>query len=232
MRFWLAIVVVAIFSVPYAISQARKSAPAKSRAATAQPARRATPAAKPAAATTYSDRSLGFEVTLAPGWTMMADSRVGNGIVSAADIVTPDTIGVVHRMRIERSLKNVSLLFTAQKTAGSSATFRVTRESLSLNPQIKDAVDYFDAVRAEFGLMQLPADMKYSDTQAEQLGKWQFAFIDISSTDGKRRLYATVRRGFAILFSVSYESDADLQAIRQMLSSGNFSLKQDGLTAN
>jgi hypothetical protein len=38
-------------------------------------------------------------------------------------------------------------------------------------------------------------------------------------------MYATVRNGYAIMFTLSYTKPEDLAAIRQILSTGNFALK-------
>jgi hypothetical protein len=101
----------------------------------------------------------------------------------------------------------------------------VSAEDLILKPQVRDAVDYFDLMRAMFSTMKLPADFKYSETEAEQLGRHQFAFLDISTNAGKKRMYATVRNRTAIMFTLSYTSDDDLQTLRRVLTVGNFSLK-------
>ena len=73
--------------------------------------------------------------------------------------------------------------------------------------------------------MRLPSDFKYSETQAEALGRKQFGFLDITSKAGTKRLYATVRGRQAILFTLTYTDDADLEAMRRVLSEGNFSLR-------
>jgi hypothetical protein len=73
--------------------------------------------------------------------------------------------------------------------------------------------------------MKLPADFVYSDTKAEKLGRHEFAFLDIDSAAGKKRLYATVQNGFAVLFTLTYSSDDDLQSLRTILADGNFKLK-------
>ncbi len=179
---------------------------------------------------TYSNPSLAFSVTFPEGWVIS-----GNDLEAEAkkagidlDLKAPEGIGEVSRVRLDKSLKNVSILATAFRAANApakGAVIRISLENLSLNPQIKDAVDYFDAIRSEYARMRLPADFKYSETQAEQLGKHQFAFLDLYSTAGKKRLYATVRRGYAVLFTLSYTNDEDLQAMRRMLSEGNFALK-------
>jgi hypothetical protein len=89
-------------------------------------------------------------------------------------------------------LERVKVLVTGfRSTAGmtDTAIMRVSAEDLRTVPAVKDAVDYFDLMRSQFEVMKLPPDFKYSDTQAEKLGAKQFAFIDISSNAGKKRLY-------------------------------------------
>jgi hypothetical protein len=179
---------------------------------------------------TYSNPALGFEVTFPEGWVISGDDFETEAKKAGIDLglKAPENIGQVSRVRMDKSLKNVSMLVTAYRPAvapSKGAIIRISLENLSPNPQIKDAIDYFDAIRNEYAKMSLPADFRYSETQAEQLGKQQFAFLDLSSSAGKKRLYATVRRGYAVMFSLSYTRDEDLQAMRRMLSIGNFSLK-------
>jgi hypothetical protein len=123
--------------------------------------------------------------------------------------------------------RHADILMTAFRSDPESkgnAVLRVTAEDLKPNPQIRDAVDYFDAITAAYMTITLP-DFKYSATKAEQLGAKQFAYIDTSSTAGKKRMYATVRNGFAIMFTLSYTSDNDIETLRQILAKGNFALK-------
>mgnify|MGYP003393244730 FL=1 len=108
-----------------------------------------------------------------------------------------------------------------------NATVHISTEDIRLNPAIKDAIDYFDLMRSQFSVMKLPADFKYSETQAEQLGSKQFAFLDTSSNVGKKRLYATVRNGVAIMFTLSYTKPDDLKTFRDVLTKGNFALKRE-----
>ena len=107
-----------------------------------------------------------------------------------------------------------------------NAIMRVAIEDLTMTPQVKDAVDYFDLMRSQFAVMKLPADFKYSETQAEKLGVKQFAFLDTSTAAGKKRMYATVRNGIAILFTLSYTKPEDLATMRQILAGGNFALSK------
>ena len=102
---------------------------------------------------------------------------------------------------------------------------RIAVEDLTLTPQVKDAVDYFDLMRSQFAAMKLPADFKYSETQAEKLGAKQFAYLDTWSSAGRKRMYATVRRGHALLFTLSYSKPEDLATMRQILAGGDFRIQ-------
>src|SRR5690606_19717553 len=93
--------------------------------------------------------------------------------------------------------KNVTILLTAYRSMPGTPdnTFvLIAAEDLSSVPQIKDAVDYIDVVRQSLLRAKLPTGFKFGETDAEQLGAMQFAFLDTSSGTQKRRLYATVRQ--------------------------------------
>lgn len=129
---------------------------------------------------------------------------------------------------IRRFEKQVTLLLTAYRSAigtPKNAILLVSAEDLSTNPKVKDAVDYFDLMRAQLGTMKLPPDYEYSVTQAERLGAMQFGFLDITTAKEKKRLYATVRDGYAIILAFTYHEAADLAAFRRILEEANFSLK-------
>lgn len=179
---------------------------------------------------TYTNEKLDFSITFPDTW-LVPDSDFEAYMKKQGfdlSLKAPDNLGMADKAKINQSLKRVEILVTAYRSMPGStdnAIMRVSAEDLAANPQIKDAVDYFDAVRKMYSTMTLPADFKYSDTQAEQLGAHQFAFLDVSSKAGKKRMYATVRNGFAVLFTLSYSSDDDLQTMRQILTDGNFKLK-------
>lgn len=179
---------------------------------------------------TYRNIEFGFEVTFPITWLIPGDDFEAEMKKAGFDLSLSPPPGVtgVDRARMNKALQQVSILLTAYRSMPGSidnAIVRISTEDLSTSPQIRDAVDYFDAMRAQFKAMKLPPDFKYSETQAEQLGKKQFGFLDSSSSAGKKRLYATVRNGHALLFSISYTQDADLQVLRRVLTEGNFSLK-------
>jgi hypothetical protein len=179
---------------------------------------------------TYTNREFGFEVTLPLTWRIPGDDFEAEMKKAGFDLSLnpPSSVSGVDRVKMNKALQQVSILLTAYRSipgSADNAILRVSVEDLRMNRQIKDAVDYFDAMRAQFRAMKLPAGFRYSETQAEQLGKHQFGFLDSSSRAGKKRLYATVLNGHAILFSISYTKDEDLQELRRVLYEGNFALK-------
>jgi hypothetical protein len=179
---------------------------------------------------TYTNKDFGFQVTFPDTWLIPGDDFEDEMKKQGFNLglKAPDSLPPASKATIDRALKRVNILLTAYRSMPGmtdNAIVRISIENLSTNPQIKDAVDYFDAIRAMYRTMRLPADFKYSETQAERLGKMQFGYIDTSSSAGKKRMYATVRNGFAVMFTISYTRDDDLNALRDMLANGNFGFK-------
>lgn len=179
---------------------------------------------------TYSNTTLNFSVTFPESWIIPDISMEAYVKTQGVDLnpMMPSVLLQSTKNQIIRNTKRVSILLTAYKKvpgmAGNSVV-RIAVEDLKAFPRIKDAVDYMDAMRGTYRSMQLPAGFNYSETQAEQLGKKQFAFLDIETKDDKRRLYATVKSGQALIFSVTYNEKEDLEVLRQVLTNGNFKLK-------
>lgn len=178
---------------------------------------------------TYTNKTLNFSFTFPETWLVQNDNFEDEMKKEQfqLSLAAPDSQAQAARARMNKSMRDVQVLLTAyHSTPGSNETaiLRVSAEDLKANPQIKDAVDYFDAIRALYTAMKLPADVKYSDTNAEKLGSHQYAFLDIASSGGKKRMYATVRKGFAIMFTIAYTSDGDLLTVRQILTEANFKL--------
>ena len=179
---------------------------------------------------TYTNKTFGFEVTFPDTW-LIPDSDFEEYMKKQGfdlSLKTPDSLPPSSKIKRNQAIKHVNILLTSYRSMPGSADntiVRISVEELSANPQIKDAVDYFDAIRAMYATMKLPADFKYSETQAEKLGIMQFGFLDASSNAGKKRMYATVRNGFAVMFTLSYTQAEDLETFRSVLENGNFTLK-------
>lgn len=178
----------------------------------------------------YRNSDHGFQITFPADWRITSDEfdEYARGQGYDLGLKAPDSLNDVNKAQLNRALKNVTVLLMAFRSAGGTkdgAILRISVEDLTTLPQVRDAVDYFDLMRSQWGTMRLPADIRYSETQAEKLGRKQFAFIDTSTPAGKKRLYATVRGRQAIMFTLSYQTDADLQSMKQILAAGDFNIQ-------
>lgn len=181
---------------------------------------------------TYTNTAYRFEIEFPMTWLIPDDDfeDVMRSQGFDLSLKAPSTLTPMGQAKVNKALKGVRILLTAYRSmpgTADNAILRISAEDLTPNPQIKDAVDYIDAVRATYRAMKLPPDFQYSETDAEQLGAAQFAFIDTSSNEGKKRMYAMVRSGHAICFVLSYKADEDLNAFRRILEEGNFDLKSN-----
>ena len=223
--------ILTFFAIGFAQKPASKPSPKKLPAAVPVKAdMRATSELGNVSGRTYSNTVHGFRIAFPDTW-VIADRDYEDVVKSKGfdiSLKAPENLSGPAKLQVEKALENVKLLVTAYRSSPGStdnAILRVSVEDLRTVPAVKDAVDYFDLMRSQFAVMKLPADFKYSETQAEKLGAKQFAFLDTSSTAGKKRMYATVRNGFAIMFTLSYTRPEDIATMRQILATGNFALK-------
>lgn len=177
---------------------------------------------------TYANKDFNFSVTLPDDWEIAGDDferrlkKEGFNL----SVETPKAAKANAQSKLNAATGRVRVLLTAYKAApgaSENAILRVSTEDLRGVPQVKDAVDYFDLMRATYQNIKLPAGFKYSETQAEKLGAMQFGFLDVSGGGaGKKRMYATVRGGHALMFTLTYNSDEDLAALKNVLAAGDF----------
>jgi hypothetical protein len=176
---------------------------------------------------TYANNNFNFSVTLPDDWEI-ADEDFAQRLKKEGfdlSVETPKAASASVQNNLNDAANRVRILLTAYKASpetNQNAILRVSIEDLSSVPQVKDAVDYFDLMRATYRNIKLPAGFKYSETQAERLGAMQFGFLDISAGKGKKRMYATVRAGHALMFTLTYNTDEDLAVLKSVLAAGDF----------
>jgi len=162
---------------------------------------------------TYTNESLKFKMTLPTGWFFAGRDFETVLKAEGIDLSTSKTLA-----------KLLFTAFTAETATKRSAILRVATEDLTLQPQIKDEVDYLDAVRASFKRQRLPADFVYGETGAEVLGRRQFGYLDISNASGHKRIYVKFRGRNAIIMTISYVEVIDHVRFRTILDEGGFDL--------
>lgn len=165
---------------------------------------------------TYTNKGFGFEITFPDEWFIPDQDYEAYMLKNGYDL----------RLKVPPTIKIFQTAYKYMPGMAENSVVRVAVENLKLQPQIKDAVDYFDAMRKTFATAKTPADFKYSETKAEKLGTKQFAYLDSSSDEtGKKRIYATVKNGYALMFMITYSDDEDLKTLRNILAEGNFAVK-------
>jgi hypothetical protein len=165
----------------------------------------------------YTNFFFGFKLTFPADWfvdTVENDADLKKAKINL-DIETP------------KNTKNILNAFNFQEKRGVNSVFRISVEDLENFPNIKDAVDYLDAMRQTFKVKQLPPDFKYSETNAEKLGEIRFAYLDITSNKSKKRLYVTVTNGFALIFTLANNKDEGLREMKRILAEGDFEYKNN-----
>ncbi len=211
-------------------SFAQKKAKAKPRSAPAKTVAKPTIDMGTVSGRTYTNKMLGFEVTFPLSW-LIPDSDFEAYMKKQGydlSLKAPDSLPMPSKAAVNKALKQVTVLLTAYRSmpgSADNAIVRISAEDLKQNPQIKNAADYLDAIRTMYKSLKPPPDFTYSDTEAETLGGHQFGYLDVSSDAGKRRMYVSVRNGFAVLLTLSYSQFDDLDTFRRVLDNGNFFLK-------
>jgi hypothetical protein len=182
---------------------------------------------------TYTNKSLHFSLTFPDTWMIAGNAFEAYMKGKGVDISPkrPKSADPASQKLLNASFDRLTILLSVYRDlpgAQQNAVARIAAEDvtkLKTTRPVKDAVDYIDLLRSSFKSIQLPSGYAFSETDAEQLGPNQFAFLDSSSTDGKTRIYATVRNGYAILFALDYTADEDLETFRDTLARADFSLK-------
>ena len=182
---------------------------------------------------TYENKTLDFTVTFPDTWLIPGDDFVAYMKKAGFDIAPkpPKAANPADQHSLDLAFSRLKILLTAYRSipgTEGNAVARVAAETLrglNTNRPVKDAVDYVDLMRSQMRVVKMPAGYTYSETQAEQLGTHQFAYIDSEYKTQKTRVYVTVRRGYAILFSLNYSVDTDLETFRDTLARAHFSIK-------
>jgi hypothetical protein len=236
MKTSLMIIIVVLVSLLSVEAQTKRVAVRKTPKRSTAPVRKASTApflGGSVAGRTYTNRTLGFEITFPDTWLIADDDYYAYMKKHGFDLTPkpPKASNPADQAKMNAAFNRLKILLTVYRSmpgTEGNAVARVAAENvrqLDTSRPVKDAVDYVDLMRSQMGQVKMPVDYKYSETQAEQLGSNQFAYIDSSDKLQKTRVYVTVRGGYALLFSLYYTADEDLETFRDTLARANFALK-------
>jgi len=182
---------------------------------------------------TYVNKALGLQITFPDVW-IVANYDFSTYVKSKGIDLTPKPPKAANpsdQAKLNADFKRLTFVLTAYRSlpgTQQNATAHIAVEDirrLNTNRPVKDAVDYVDLVRYQMSQIKLPPGYTFSETKAEKLGPNQFAYLDSTDQGAKERLYVTVRKGYAILLSLAYSADDDLETFRDVLALASFSSK-------
>ena len=103
---------------------------------------------------------------------------------------------------------------------------RVMVEDLIDAPQVKTGSDYLARVEATMKLTVMPSNFFYSEIKTETIDDTPLDYIETTAGSNKKRLYVTVRKGYAILMAIDYYETADFDALHEVLSKADLDYKK------
>lgn len=200
------------------------SVPVKPGTATTQKAPPVSGIAGSVEGRTYSNPHFGFNVEFPASWLIPGPDfeKVMRERGFDVRVANTSAMGPAYLQAFKRNVTHLLTAYRSMPGTPENAFVIIAAEDIKRFPQIKDAVDYVDAVRASYANARLPAGFKYSETDAEKLGATQFAFLDSSLGSEKRRMYVTVRNGSALIFVLAYTRAEDLAAFRRIMEEAAF----------
>lgn len=217
------ILLIAFSAFPAAVSFAQKPKPRVSPP----------PAAAPAkldlgklSFNTYVNDYFGLKFEFPAGW-LVGDNELEEQLkqISQAEIKANNP---QMQKSLNQAADRVTVLLGGYKSlpgTPENASLRVAVEDLRASPQVKTGKDYFARLSATFKAAKLPDVFKYSEVKTETVDGLPLDYIETSSGNNKKRMYSTVRRGYAVLITISYYQDADFEALHRVLAEADLDYK-------
>ena len=174
----------------------------------------------------YTNDFFGLKFEFPAGW-LVGDNVLEEQLkqISQAEIKAANP---QMQKSLNRAADRVTILlggYKAMPGTPANASLRIAVESLQSLPQVKTGRDYFTRLFATFKAMKMPDVFKYSDVKTETIDNIPLDYIETSSGNNKKRMYATVRRGYAVLMTISYYEDADLETLHRVLTGADLDYK-------
>lgn len=175
----------------------------------------------------YLNEYFGLKITLPESW-IAQESAVGDAIKKkGAEMVKGKTAAV--DKEFDKAVNRTLTLFTTSKDIlgmADNAILAVSAEAPAPLVQFRNGTDYLRLSLQSMKSLQLPPDFKYSEEiKSESLGRETVPYIQIERQGYHQRIYVIQRKGYAVLFTLTYISDEDLGTMREMISTADLSWK-------
>jgi hypothetical protein len=111
-------------------------------------------------------------------------------------------------------------------TTAQNSNLRVTVESLKTLPQIKNGKDYLNTLVSNLKLVQLPPGFMVSEVKNETVDNAALDYLEIAYGLNRKRMYATVRKGYVLLLTIDSFDDADFEALHNVVLESDLNYKK------
>jgi hypothetical protein len=176
---------------------------------------------------TYTNDFFGLKFDFPLGW-LVGDNELEKQLkaIEQEQIKTKDA---QTQKAIQQAIERVTpLLGGYKKLPGmpGNASLRVMVEDLSAQPLIADGKAYLTLTVDSLKLAKMPADFKYSEVKSEVIDNVTLDYIETSTGGYKKRIYAAVRKKFALLMTIDYYENADFETLHKILSEADLNYKR------
>jgi hypothetical protein len=175
----------------------------------------------------YANDFFGLKFDFPLGW-LVGDNVLEKQLKEIAEAQLQTTGGAARRKAVKQAIDRVTpLLGGYKKLPGmpENASLRVMVEDLSTLPSMTDGKTYLAQMLKNLKMLKMPADFKYSEIKTETIDNLPLDYIESSTGGAKKRVYATVRKKFAVLIAIDYYEDADFEALHKVLTEADLDYK-------
>jgi len=169
---------------------------------------------------TYTNQYFGFSLTIPEGWYIASREELALLLAAAADILSGDTEGET----IDLESQQIIPLFFFNQTGTNAKMVCLAQNIAEYASLIKDARSFMNiqiqGIKAQ-GMDMTFDDVEVIDIDGQEIasvsGVQTFAGIEIRQT-----MYAFMKDGFAVVFTLSSFTDEEARLLADMMSSLSF----------
>jgi len=173
----------------------------------------------------YTNRFFNLQMALPETWQVQ--EQIIGEIIKDEGLKSVKGKNTATQKAINQQIKKVFVAFTCFKEfvgVPDNASIILTIEDMRSVPTVKNAVSYLQLAINTYRNLKLPPGFKYDTiVRTETLANTKFAFLEIVNGPTKQKIYTLFRRGYAILFTLSYVNDEDLSGMIKIIDRGNYS---------
>lgn len=177
---------------------------------------------------TYTNEFFGFKIEFPEGW-LVGDNELESSLYG---LIKPQIKAKNSKNQtvFDRSMEQVTPLLGGYRYLPGSrvdnSSLRISVENLRLVPHVKSGKDYMDVTIRTLKLMKTAPGFMYSEPKTEMINSQKLDYIDMTNGPSNGRVYAVVRKGYAIVFNIQSFSPEDFEILQQVFKSADLNYKK------